>query len=155
MNEGMKEMFYLMMHSTHFYLQLYGIGCMVKDHSESERGILLPPHWLLFPITSKVFFKEGWKEMFYVTTHSNTFYLWLYGVGHMIKDHSDSERGILLLPHGLLFPFSSKGSFICTILGLCYTSHGELAGMRNSSVGSPWANAITMQLHLVPAILEA
>ena len=21
-----------------------------------------------------------------------TFYLWLYGVGHMVKDHSDSER---------------------------------------------------------------
>ena len=23
----------------------------------------------------------------------NTFYLWLYGVRHMVKDHSDSERG--------------------------------------------------------------
>ena len=23
----------------------------------------------------------------------NTFYLRLYGVGHMVKDHSDSERG--------------------------------------------------------------
>ena len=34
----------------------------------------------------------------------NTFYLWLYGVGHMVKDHSDSERGNLLSPHGLLFP---------------------------------------------------
>ena len=22
----------------------------------------------------------------------NTFYLWLYGVGYMVKDHSDSER---------------------------------------------------------------
>ena len=45
----------------------------------------------------------------------NTFYLWLYGVGHMVKNYSDSERGNLLLPHGLLFPISSKGSFICTI----------------------------------------
>ena len=33
----------------------------------------------------------------------------------MVKDHSDSERGNLLLPHGLLFPISSKGSFICII----------------------------------------
>ena len=33
----------------------------------------------------------------------------------MIKDHSDSERGNLLLPHGLLFLISSKGSFICII----------------------------------------
>ena len=44
----------------------------------------------------------------------NTFYLRLYGIGHMVKYHSDSKRGNLL-PHGLLFPISSKGSFICTI----------------------------------------
>ena len=44
--------------------------------------------------------------------HTNTFYLRLYGVGHMIKDHSDSERGNPLAPHGLLFPISSKDSFI-------------------------------------------
>ena len=42
----------------------------------------------------------------------NTFYLHLYGVRHMVKDYSDSERGNLLLPHGLLFPISSNGSFI-------------------------------------------
>ena len=45
----------------------------------------------------------------------NTFYLRLYGVWHMVKDHSDSERGNPLLPHGLLFLISSKGSFICII----------------------------------------
>ena len=46
----------------------------------------------------------------------NTFYLRLYGVGHMVKDHLDSERGNLLPPlHQLLFPINSKGSFICTI----------------------------------------
>ena len=45
----------------------------------------------------------------------NTFYLRLYGVGHMVKDHSDNERGNLLAPHGLIFSMSSKGSFICTI----------------------------------------
>ena len=45
----------------------------------------------------------------------NTFYLWLYGVTHMVKDHSDSERGNPLPPHRLLFPISSKGSFICFI----------------------------------------
>ena len=33
----------------------------------------------------------------------------------MVKDHSDSERGNPLPPHGLLFPINSKGSFICTI----------------------------------------
>ena len=33
--------------------------------------------------------KEGRKEMFYLTTHSTHFILRLYGVGHMVKDHSD------------------------------------------------------------------
>ena len=33
----------------------------------------------------------------------------------MVKDHSDSERGNPLPPHGLLFSINSKGSFICTI----------------------------------------
>ena len=47
--------------------------------------------------------------------HSTHFILRLYGVGHMVKDHSDSERGNLLPPHGLLFPINSKGYFICTI----------------------------------------
>ena len=45
----------------------------------------------------------------------NTFYLRLYGVGHIVKDHSDSERGNPLPQPGLLFPINSKGSFICTI----------------------------------------
>ena len=33
----------------------------------------------------------------------------------MVKNHSDSEKGKPLPPHGLLFPINSKGSFICTI----------------------------------------
>ena len=45
----------------------------------------------------------------------NTVYLRLYGVRHMVKDHSDSEKGNPLPPHGLLLSISSKGSFICTI----------------------------------------
>ena len=45
----------------------------------------------------------------------NTFYLRLYGVRHMVNDHFDSEKGNPLPPHRLLFPISSKGSFICTI----------------------------------------
>ena len=45
----------------------------------------------------------------------NTFYLRLYGDRYMVKDHSDSEKGNPLPPHGLLIPINSKGSFICTI----------------------------------------
>ena len=40
--------------------------------------------------------REG--EIFYLTT----FYLRLYGVRHMVKDHSDSEKANPLPPHRLL-----------------------------------------------------
>ena len=42
--------------------------------------------------------------MFYLTTQ----YFRLYGVIHMVKDHTDSERGNRLPPHGLLFVVSRK-----------------------------------------------
>ena len=45
----------------------------------------------------------------------NTFYLRLYGVRRMVKDHSGSEKGNPLPPHRLLLSINSKGSFICTI----------------------------------------
>ena len=45
-------MFYLTMHSTYF-IYGYMVSDMVKDHSNSEKGNLLPPHKLLFPINSK------------------------------------------------------------------------------------------------------
>ena len=45
----------------------------------------------------------------------NTFYIRLYGVRRMVKDHSDSEKRNPLPPHRLLLSISNKGSFICTI----------------------------------------
>ena len=108
------------------------------------------------------------KEMLYLTTHSNTFYLRLYGVGNMVKDHSDSERGNPLPPHGLLFRLAARVLLYAssrrqdnTYHGLCYTSRGALAGRRNSSMGpphegsirraiAPWANALATELHLAP-----
>ena len=58
---------------------------------------------------------EGRKEKFYLTTHSTHFIYGYMASDIMVKDHSDSKRGNPLLPHGLLFPINSKGSFICTI----------------------------------------
>ena len=46
-------MVYLTTHSTHFILRLYGVEHMVKDDSNNERGNPMPPHGLLFPISSK------------------------------------------------------------------------------------------------------
>ena len=65
----------------------------------------------------------------------NTFYLLLYGAKHMVKDHTDSERENLLPPHRLLFPISSKGSFICTILQTIM-----LTGAKCSSVVRAFAH---------------
>ena len=92
--------------------------------------------------------------MFYFNDALNTFYLRLYGVRHMVKDHSDSEKGNLLPPHRLLFPINSKGSFICrqdnTYHSLCYTSRGALAGTRNSSMGSPHEGLIRRPIASCP-----
>ena len=37
--------------------------------------------------------KKKWNDMFYLMTHSTHFLnLWLYGIGHMVKDNSGSKR---------------------------------------------------------------
>ena len=45
--------------------------------------------------------------MFYLTTHS-THFTYGYMVSDMVKDHSDSERGNMLPPHGLLLSINSR-----------------------------------------------
>ena len=62
--------------------------------------------------------KEGRKEGNVLFNDAlNTFLIQLYGVGHMIKEMSYSERENPLAPlHGILFPISSNGSFICTTI---------------------------------------
>ena len=79
----------------------------------------------------------GRKEIFCLMTFSTHF---IYG--YMIKDHSDSERGNLLPPHGLLFPISSKVFLYApshrqdsTHHSVCYTSRRVLAGTRNTLYG--------------------
>ena len=73
-----------------------------------------------------------------------TFYLRLYGVRHIVKDHSDSERGNPLPPYGLLFPISSKSVVVFLHHSTdriahitAFVTHVSLAGSRNSSVGPP------------------
>ena len=61
------------------------------------------------PVVEHWLDEEGRKWLF--NDALNTFYLRLYGVKHMVKDHIDSERGNPPPPHGLLFPIRSKVSF--------------------------------------------
>ena len=77
------------------------------SHCDIGAGLLELPH-----PCSMVFVFVGF---FLFNDALNTFYLRLYGVRHMVKDHADSEKGNPLPPHRLLLSINSKGSFICTI----------------------------------------
>ena len=76
----------------------------------------------------------------------NTFYLRLYGVRHMVKDHSDTREethicySFRLAARVLLYASSQRQDN--TYHGLCYTSRGALAGTRNSSMGPPHEGSI-------------
>ena len=137
---------------------------LIKQH-QTDRLSVLPYHSAVRTWNTGSYLenKEGRKEMFYLTTHSTHF---IYG--YMVKDHSDSEKGNPLLPIGYSFRLTARFFLYApahrqdsTYHGLCYTNRGALVGTRNSSVGSPhegsirrpitpWANALTTELHLAP-----
>ena len=130
-----------------FYLRLYGVRHMVKDHSDSEKGNLLPPlHELLFLIMypfhvmCNKFYCYWLKKEGSVLFNDalNTFYLQLYGVRYMEKLHSNSERGNPLHHMGYSFWLAARVLLYAsshrqdnTYHGLYYTSRGSLAGTRN------------------------
>ena len=109
---------------------------MVKDHSDSERENPLLPHGLLFLI------REREREMFYLTTHSTHFIygymafdIWLRTILIVRKETRCHHIGYSyrLTARVLLYAPSHRQDN--TYHGLCYTSSGELAGTRNSSMG--------------------
>ena len=88
-------------------------GCLTVKFPFGNRikvDLLINMFKLLFKVV-----KEVRKEMFYLTTHSTHFIYGYMASDIMVKDHSDSERGNPLPPHGLLLSINSKGYFICTI----------------------------------------
>ena len=57
----------------------------------------------------------------------------------MAKDHSDSKRRNLLLPHGLFFLVTSKLFYMHHPTDrIAYTTAFVMPGMKNSSIGPPW-----------------
>ena len=86
----------------------------------------------------QTFWNEGRKIVLF-NDALNTFYLRLYGVRHMVKDLSDSEKVNPLPPHRLSFRLTARVLLYApsqrqdsTYHGLCYTSRGELAGTRRA-----------------------
>ena len=120
-HEREREMFYLTTHSTHF---IYGYMAsdiwlrtilIVRKETRCRHigySFRLAARVLLYAILIRK--KEG-NVLFNDVLNTLNKFLRLYGIRLMVKDHSDSERGNPLLPHGLLLSISSKGSFICII----------------------------------------
>ena len=63
----------------------------------------------------------------------STFYLWFYGIGQVIKDHSDSHRETHCHQIGYTFRLDARVLLYATshkqdstYHGICYTSRGAL-----------------------------
>ena len=98
--------------STSFFLLLKFIYLLMKIKIRINRDIFMHCQTTSAALSIRLTRKEG-NVLF--NDALNTFHLRLYGVGHMVKEHSDSERGNPLPPHGLLFSININGSFICII----------------------------------------
>ena len=93
-------------HST-FYLRLHGVAHIYGKGSFRKKKHFLPS------VVATLYGRKEGNVLF--NNALNTFYLRLYGVRLMVENHSNSEKGNPLPRHRLLFPISSKGSFICII----------------------------------------
>ena len=104
------------------------------------------------------FFKhlQGRKEMFYLTTHSTHFIygymtsdIW-YRTTQIVREETRCHNmgySFRLTARVLLYATSHRqGS---TYHSLYYTSRGALAGSIRRPI-TPWANALTTELHLAP-----
>ena len=103
--------------SISIFFKIGSVQSAIVQQSNTFANIKLDsqhPSPTVFQNNWMVLHKKGKEGNIVFNNTLNTFFLWLYGVTHMVKDHSDSERGNPL-PHRLLFLISSKGSFICTI----------------------------------------
>ena len=124
--ERKREMFYLTTHSTHFIYGYMASDIWLRTILIVRKETRCRHIGYSYRLTERV--------LLYAPSHrqDNTYHglsytsrgalagtrnssMGLYAVKHMVKDHSDSQRGNPLPPHGLLFPISIKGSFICTI----------------------------------------
>ena len=99
-----------------FFFGFFGVFFM--NYSMKKTSELFHKYSNAYPVVlenNNTIFEEKMEGNILFNDALNTFYLRLYGVGHMVKDHSDSERGNPLPPHRLLLPINNKDCFICTI----------------------------------------
>ena len=127
-------------------------------------------HWINWGVLHA---EEGRKEMFYLTTHSTHFIygymasdIWLGTILIVRKETRCRHMGYSFRLTAKVLLYSPSHRQDSTSHGLCHNSRGALAGMRNSSMGSPhegsirrpiapWANALTTELHLAPSCRDS
>ena len=87
---------------------------------------------------------EERKEIIYLTTHSTHFIygymasgIWLRTILIVRKETRSRHIGYSLRLTARVLLYAPSHRQDNTYHGLCYTSHGALAGTRNSSMGSP------------------
>ena len=87
---------------------------------------------------------EGRKGNVLFNDALNTFYLRVYGIGHMVKDTQIMREETRCRHMGYSFRLAARVLLYAsshrqdnTYHSLCYTSCGTLAGTRNSSMGPP------------------
>ena len=92
-------------------------------------------------LITQIVFRERERNVLF-NDALNTFDLRLYGVRHMVKDHSDMRKETRCRHIGYSFRLTARVLLYApshrqdnTYHGLCYTSRGALAGTRNSSMG--------------------
>ena len=111
---------------------------------------------------------EREREMFYLTTHSTHFIygymvsdIWVRTILIVRKETRCRHIGYSYRLTARVLLYASSHRQDSTYHDLYYTSHGALAGTRNSSMGpphegsirrpiTPWAYALTTELHLAP-----
>ena len=121
--------------------QAYSLGLILnRPH---VRMTLTPLGYICTPPTERM--QEG-RKCFSLTTHS-THFIYGYMVSDItVKNHWYSERGNPLLPHGLLFPISSEGSFICTIPQTGWHTPQPLVHQSwSTGWNEKWLNGSTMK----------
>ena len=92
---------------------------------------------------NSICYKEGRKEMFYLTTHSTNFRfgymasdIWLRTILTVRKESRYRHIGYSFRLSTRILLYAPSHGQDSTYHGLCYTSRGVLARTRNSSVGS-------------------
>ena len=113
---------------------------------------------------------EWMNEMFYLTTHLTHFIygymasdIWLRTILIVRMETRCRLMGYSFRLTARVLLYASSHRQDSTNNSLCYSSCGALAGTRNSSMGpphegsirwpiAPWANTLTMELHLAPKL---